>query len=385
MGELGRIVLSAVEKSGLPFSSLTSNRNESRKSHKHEDLNRGLLFSTNIFVMNADQMVDWQELPEYRKLRLRPTIGVWAWELEDFPQDYGSVFDSLDEVWTISEFARVAIQGQTKKPVYVLPMPITRFESASISKSHSLFQPGTLGPYFLILFDFQSSMDRKNPLAAIEAFKKAFNEDDKVNLVIKTLNGNLWPAQQASLYSAAKDSPNILIFDQYLDRKEVLGLITGALAYVSLHRSEGYGLTLAESMELGTPVIATGYSGNMDFMNESNSMLVEFDFVDVHDTSGAYKIQSRWAQPRIDSAAKHMRRIFDNPKLAEEIGLAAKHSIENHYLLSFTSDFIKGRVAAVTKASSCFSIQRGCRLLFRIMASFILAIAKKLIRKPQEL
>jgi glycosyltransferase involved in cell wall biosynthesis len=381
MGELGRIVLNAAERSRLPFSSFTNNRNESRKSHKHEDLNLGGPFSTNIFVMNADQMVDWQELPEYRKLRLRPTIGVWAWELEDFPRHYGSVFDSLDEVWTISEFARVAIQGQTKKPVHVLPMPIIRIESTEISMTHNLFEPSTFGPYFLTLFDFQSSMDRKNPLATIQAFKKAFKEDDKVKLVVKTINGKLWPAQKKLLFQAAKGFPNILIFDQYLDRAEVLGLISGALAYVSLHRSEGYGLTLSESMELGTPVIATGYSGNMDFMNQSNSMLVDFDLVEVFDTSGAYHLQSRWAQPKVDSAARQMRRIFDDPRLAAEIARAAKHSIENDFQLSLTVEFIEERVAVVTSTSSLVFFKRCLSLLRRRIARVTPTRVKNIIRR----
>jgi hypothetical protein len=114
MGELGRIVIKAVEQSGLPFSTLTSNRNQSRKSHQHEDRNPTRRLPINIFVINADQMVNWQEFPEFREISIFPTVGVWAWELEDFPDQFAEVFDGLEEVWTISEFARKAIQQQTK-------------------------------------------------------------------------------------------------------------------------------------------------------------------------------------------------------------------------------------------------------------------------------
>jgi glycosyltransferase involved in cell wall biosynthesis len=227
-----------------------------------------------------------------------------------------------------------------------------------------------------ILFDIGANNGQ-----TVSKFKKAFTEDDKVKLVVKTINGKLWPAQKKLLFQAAKGFPNILIFDQYLDRAEVLGLISGALAYVSLHRSEGYGLTLSESMELGTPVIATGYSGNMDFMNQSNSMLVDFDLVEVFDTSGAYHLQSRWAQPKVDSAARQMRRIFDDPRLAAEIARAAKHSIENDFQLSLTVEFIEERVAVVTSTSSLVFFKRCLSLLRRRIARVTPTRVKNIIRR----
>lgn len=381
MGELGRIVIKAVEQSGLPFSTLTSNRNQSRKSHKHEDLNPTQRLPINIFVINADQMANWQEFPEFREISKFPTVGVWAWELEDFPDQFAEVFDGLEEVWTISEFARKAIQQQTKKPVHVLPMPITRINSAEISDRNPLLESTRGTPYFLAIFDFQSSMDRKNPLATIEAFKSAFKQDEGVKLVIKTINGNLWPKQMELLSKSILGYPNIQIFDQYLERSEVLGLMKNALAYVSLHRSEGYGLTLAESMELGTPVIATAYSGNMDFMNEKNSLLVDYDLIEVRDSSGAYVVKSRWADPRIRSAAGHMRSIFEDLMFAKEIGLAGKNSAKNNFELSRTAQFIYKRVKSIKRSTKPFSRKKIVKTLRRAIARFLPRRFKDFIRQ----
>jgi glycosyltransferase involved in cell wall biosynthesis len=385
MGEQGRIVVRAVELSGIPFSTITSNRNESRKFHPHQDRQSEIRRPVNIFVINADQMVNWKELPEFRDISQHPTVGVWAWELEDFPNEFSHVFDTLQEVWTISEFARKAIQQQTEKPVHVLPMPISRINIQEIAKHNPFSETTREHPYFLSIFDFQSSMDRKNPIATIEAFKRAFNKDENVKLVIKTINGNLWPKQKKILSNATLGYENIHIFDQYLERAEVLSLIKNSLAYVSLHRSEGYGLTLAESMELGTPVIATGYSGNMDFMDENNSLLVDYELVDVADSSGAYRVKSRWADPRIESAAAHMKRIFDDPVFAEIVGLAGRESVKKSRDMSLTVDFIHNRVRTIKRANSPYALKRMIKISRQTLARHVPRKLKNFIRKQKKL
>jgi glycosyltransferase involved in cell wall biosynthesis len=204
-------------------------------------------------------------------------------------------------------------------------------------------------------------MDRKNPLATIEAFKLAFTKDENVKLIIKTINGSLWPKQKELLSRSTLGYGNIHVIDQYLARSEVLSLIKNAIAYVSLHRSEGYGLTLAESMALGTPVIATGYSGNLDFMEETNSLMVDYDLIDVSDSSGAYRVESRWANPKIQSAAGHMRSIFDDPVLAGNLGLAAKSAVKDKFHLSHSAEFIQVRVSGIKRSTSPYAPRRALK------------------------
>jgi glycosyltransferase involved in cell wall biosynthesis len=154
-----------------------------------------------------------------------------------------------------------------------------------------------------------------------------------------------------------------------------------ALAYVSLHRSEGYGLTLAESMELGTPVIATGYSGNLDFMDETNSLLVDYDLIEVKDSSGAYGLKSRWADPTIRSASGHMRRVFDDPNFADKIGRAGKNAAKSNFELARTAHFIHKRLKAIKSSTSPYSRKNVIRTFRSAIAKFLPRRFKDLIRK----
>jgi glycosyltransferase involved in cell wall biosynthesis len=349
MGELGRIVLSAVKKSRIPYSTFTSNRNDSRKSAVHKDVNSGKMFPLNIAIINADQMAIWGNLSESTEINDLPTIAVWAWEIEDFPEGFTDIFDKVEEIWTISDFARKSIEKKSSKPVFVIPMPMNQIRTTEIEYP-SLGDFDFEGPYFLTMFDYQSSMTRKNPLATIEAFKLAFRKNENVNLLVKTINGTMWPEQQELLRQAAEDRKNIWIIDQYLPRREVLGLIKKSLAFISLHRAEGYGLACAEAMTLGRPVIATGYSGNMDFMNPSNSLLVEYELVPLEDDSGAYRLPSRWAEPNVKSAAFYLRKIFDNEDFARQISKSAYSSCKKNSANKESARFVRKRVGTLLRA-----------------------------------
>jgi glycosyltransferase involved in cell wall biosynthesis len=154
-----------------------------------------------------------------------------------------------------------------------------------------------------------------------------------------------------------------------------------ALAYVSLHRSEGYGLTISEAMELGTPVIATGYSGNMDFMNETNSLLVDYDLIEVKDSAGAYVVKSRWADPRIRSAAGHMRSTFEDLIFAKKIGLAGKSAVKNNFELSRTAHFIYKRVKSIKRSSNPFSPKKIVKTLRQKIGRFLPRRLKDFVRQ----
>jgi glycosyltransferase involved in cell wall biosynthesis len=344
MGELARIVLETVELSGIPTRTLVSNRNKSRKSIKHTVSNPKEVFPINVAVLNADQMTNWKELKEYSDFSHLPTIGVWAWELEDFPSGFEKVFDFVDEVWTISEFSRKSIEQATQKPVFVIPLP-AKSEQADFflaPKFGGLDLSNT--DYFLSMFDYQSSIERKNPMAVIEAFREAFEDDTSVRLIIKTVNAQLWPTQRERLSYLCRNYKNITLIDSYLEPDEVKGLMKNAVAYVSLHRSEGYGLTCAEAMALGTPVIATRYSGNLDFMDDENSLLVDYDLVQVNDPTGTYKADSKWADPRIDSAVKQLKRVYFDKSFAKKIGIAGVDSLRSSSNFESAVEFVKNRL-----------------------------------------
>jgi glycosyltransferase involved in cell wall biosynthesis len=344
LGELARLVFETVENSGISIRTVVSNRNKSRKSIEHAISNPHKVFPINLAVLTADQMTNWKELEQFSEFSNLPTIGVWAWELEDFPKGFENVFDFVDEIWTISEFSRKSIQQVTEKPVYVIPLPSKPIQGTVFETPQFSGLDLSKTDYFLSMFDYQSSIERKNPMAVIDAFREAFQDDEGVRLVIKTVNGDLWPTQRERLTYLTRNYKNITLIDAYLKPGEVRGLMQSALAYVSLHRSEGYGLTCAEAMALGTPVIATGYSGNLDFMNEENSLLVDYELIPVNDPTGTYTVDSKWADPKIDSAAKHMKRIHNDKPFAKRIGLEGMESIKRSSSFESAAEFARERL-----------------------------------------
>jgi glycosyltransferase involved in cell wall biosynthesis len=182
---------------------------------------------------------------------------------------------------------------------------------------------------FVAAFEMASDMNRKNPLGIIEAFRRAFPAGHPARLVIKVNNGRDSIPHLHALVEAAKRDPRILVFDKMLAYRDVLSLYASADALVSLHRAEGFGLCMAEAMSLGVPVIATGWSGNMDFMCERNACLVRYTLEPVRATNQKAYTEAYtgpgalWADPDLDDAARWMRVLADDPEHRLAIGKRA--------------------------------------------------------------
>lgn len=239
-------------------------------------------------------------------------IGYWAWELEEFPDRWASSFDYYREIWTLSTFCQRAISQNSPVPVICVPLSL----EVSIPRNHSRADFGIPdGPFvFLAVFDVLSVVERKNPVGAIEAFIRAFAGNPQYHLILKVNNGPSKPREMAILRNRASGYP-VTIIDRTLSREETNGLINVADSLVSLHRSEGFGLTLAEAMYLGKPVIATGYSGNMDFTKPDNSLLVDYRLIPVGPHQDPYDAKCLWADPDVEHAANHMRDLATNSEL----------------------------------------------------------------------
>jgi glycosyltransferase involved in cell wall biosynthesis len=194
---------------------------------------------------------------------------------------------------------------------------------------------------FVCAFEMASGFSRKNSLGAIDAFTRAFGPEEDAFLVVKVNNAQGFPEPLSSLRQRARSDPRIIVVDEVLSYPEVLSLYASADAFVSLHRAEGLGLCLLEAMSLGKPAIATGWSGNMDFMTEQNGCLVGYSLVPVHDeTQAAYRPEfagpgARWAEPRLEEAVHWMRRLAEDSELRERIGKRAGADMaERHARLS---------------------------------------------------
>ena len=343
VGQFGRLVARSISESGIPSSTLNNAETESRQEEDFETPEIESLYRVTVGAVNADQYPLWMATLPSNLKRHSKFVGVWAWEVNDFPKRFFPAFDLVDEIWAISEFVRDSIQPHTKKPVLVVPAPIIAPE---ITESLDRAAIGLSGdrPFNLFMFDYFSIFRRKNPLELVAAHKAAFPEENGPILVIKTVNAGKHATQHEQLLFSASDRADILVVDKYLSREQLHCLVNECQTYISLHRSEGYGLTIAEAMSLGKPVIATGYSGNLEFMNQNNSILVPFELVLVGDDAYPYDKNALWAKPDLDFAADALRKLHQDPELRSRLGSQAKLDVTTNFTIENAADFVRGRI-----------------------------------------
>jgi glycosyltransferase involved in cell wall biosynthesis len=334
VGEAGRRTASMVSMAGFPTELVSASTHLSRDGHRPRlRVSQELKFESAIICVNADQIGRVETILRLGRLRGK-RIGLWFWELSDFPRAWDRAFRSVHEVWTASEFTRKAIQAATEKPVRVIPLPIEIPSSPTGFTRRSLGLPADDVFTFLTNFDYLSVHKRKNPAGVIRAYTQAFSPSDGARLVVKSINGGRRPLDVEHVKSHAAGRPDILFLDDYVSSAGMKGLIELADVYVSLHRSEGYGLNLADAMAVGTPVIATGYSGNMDFMDDSTATLIPYDLVPVGRGAEPYDPESSWAEPDLNAAAHEMRRLFDDRSAADAQAARALAHVSERYSLS---------------------------------------------------
>ncbi|MGB8355197.1 MAG: glycosyltransferase, partial [Chthoniobacteraceae bacterium] len=351
LGETARLLISGIEASGIPYTSITSREILSRQDHPFQHTGSGDSGAgIKILCINCDHMPAFMQRVSPGFLEGRHVIGLWFWELEYFPRDMVASFDLVDEVWTGSSFTAEAFRKVTSKPVYVFPHP---FLQPSAAPSHSKADLGLPDRFmFYFAFDFFSTIERKNPLGLIAAFKKAFAPGEGPMLVIKTINGDKRMASFEKLQYAAAGCDDILVIDQYLSPERRDSMIANCDCYVSLHRSEGLGMTMAEAMINGKPVIATRYSGNLEFMSGENSYLVSYQLRPVGKNSEHYPQEGEWAEPDIGEAASLMRHVYESPDEAAKRGKQARLDVMAKLSPEACARFVKERVADIHAALS---------------------------------
>ncbi len=249
-------------------------------------------------------------------------IAYWLWELEDFPDEWAGYDQLLDEIWTPSEFISKALRKKVSVPVYTIPYWISA-EVDTQRFNREWFHLPKERTLFLMMYDYNSVTQRKNPDGVIKAFRKAFPPDrEDVELVIKA--GSLSKKAQKRLSEKLEGYQNISIIGGTLSKVEVNSLIACCDAVVSLHRAEGFGLVLAEAMYNGVPVIATDWSANTEFMNRSCACMVPYHMVELKHDISSYKKGSRWANPNWKMAAYYMTKLSDNKAYRKRIGRAGQ-------------------------------------------------------------
>jgi glycosyltransferase involved in cell wall biosynthesis len=259
-------------------------------------------------------------------VRGRRVIAYWAWELSSLPKSWRSGFQFVHEIWVPSQFTKDAIAAATDLPVRVVPHPLAVGTVTPLLRDR-LDLPAE-ATVVLCIFNLGSTLSRKNPLATIAAFRRAYGTASDRVLVLKLVDPGTSSWARRSLEEAVAGACNIRVIDRVMSRHEITGLIAVSDIVISLHRSEGFGLVLAEAMHLGKPVIATGWSGNLEFMTEQNSALVSYSLVPARDPQGTYDMPNQeWAEPHIDHAADWIRRLGESSELRFRLGSAAAADI----------------------------------------------------------
>ncbi len=300
-----------------------------------------IAYDTTIACVNADQLPLLTDQMGDRLPVAATTIGVWAWEVEIFPQWMARSSALVDEIWVYSRHAAEALAEVCLVPVHIFSPPVALPDDRAIDRS----ELGIGDDFtFLFCFDFASGFERKNPLGVIEAFCHAFAPGDGPRLVIKSVNGPTARIAWARLQAAAAGRADIELRDGYEPVRRQRALMAACDCYVSLHRAEGYGLTMAEAMAAGRPVIATGYSGNLEFMAPDNSMLVPFEMGRIPFGCYPYPPHAFWAEPDVDAAAEVMRRAASDPAAAAALGERARAHIARELSVDAKVDFVRGRL-----------------------------------------
>lgn len=285
-------------------------------------------FDVAITVANADAMPAARAYlgPSYDRARTR--VGYWACDTTSLPGRYAAAAEGLDAIWTPSHFSAHALASTLgpERPIHVVPYSVST--SPAIDPRPLPFALPEGRTLFGFFFDARSVIERKNPAGVIAAFRKAFRTDDQVALVLKVNHGAFATKQMAELERLADGLPVVWLRDLRLDDAQMRMLLSRLDVYVSLHRSEGFGMVLAESMALARPVMATAYSGNLEFMDDDSATLVRCREVTTDRSHGPYPPGIRWAEVDLEHAAYAMRALHEDAELRRHLGQRARQRVE---------------------------------------------------------
>jgi glycosyltransferase involved in cell wall biosynthesis len=364
-GEAARGYVRALRSLGVPvalndLSGLSSNRSEDRTLTTFDPDHP---YDVNLVCVDAAQHFAVMTHVGADLFEGRYNIGAWAWELPRFPEKWYDRFAYYDEIWVTTAFIANTLAPVSPIPVVRIPPVLTSATRASRDDGRRRLGASSEEFVYLFVFDFHSHMERKNPLALIDAFKMAFRPSESVRLVIKCVNAESDPEGFATLNARAQRHP-IEIHAGYWPAQDLRDLMAACDCYVSLHRSEGTGLTITDAMALGKPVIATSWSGNMDFMDVSNSFPVRYELVELPRNVGPYRAGEVWADPSVEHAADLMRHVFENREEARARGQAAKREIEANYSEEGVADLIHHRLEVIASRHRFPAFKREIRAFY---------------------
>jgi glycosyltransferase involved in cell wall biosynthesis len=338
LGKAARQYRKILNNLEIETSDLNLNGSMSKKIDSKQILTEVLPFDKNLVIIGADQ------IPQIAKLSVndwnlsRYNIGAIFWETDRIPLKIANSLSVFDEFIVSSKYIANNLRKITDKKISVVGLPIANridFNKENITKDN-------LTLYFN--FDYLSDIYRKNTFTLIDYVQqKNANSKNMINLIIKSINGRFFPLEQAYLSELASRDENVRLMDKFMNEQDYQNLLEEVDVYVSLHRSEGFGLGLAEAMKLGIPTMATSYSGNLDFMNSDNSYLVDFNLEPISNSRRSPYCQfgGMWAQPKFESFSQQFDNYLSKPEDRILKIAKAKKTIDDEFSEMSVNDKMK--------------------------------------------
>jgi glycosyltransferase involved in cell wall biosynthesis len=347
IGEVSRIYYEAFESAGVPVQAIdlalfffSGHRSSDRTLYRNQTRAIKFPYCFTVLAINADNVVELvKKIPE-EAFRQKYIVSLYTWELEVWPKEFLHAFDYVDEIWPISEFTAASMRSaEPQIPIISVPL-VSRMKYCSgvteeeIESFKSKFSIGHDDVVFYVIFDFASFRSRKNPEGAIKSFLKMermrMKSAPNAWLFVKTTNGFRDPTSKKEVSNLARGSKHILFIDEVWSVKRLCILKLSGASYLSLHRSEGSGLNLIESMSLGIPVVATKYGANLEYMSQSTGYLINFQRTLLNTSYSVVKPgEAEWAEPDQDHAATVMLEILQDPLKAKTKGSQAKKFMQD--------------------------------------------------------
>ncbi len=312
-----------------------------------------------LFHINADQTPQILDALAFdEQLTTSYKIGYWAWELSKFPSAWAHAADRLNEIWAPSKFTAAAIQNAVDRPVHIIPHPVQVQDDHNPDKRRQMRRRLGLSDddfSVLVSFDFNSYLARKNPKAALTAFRAARRVNNRLRLVLKVHGSSPHPLQRREFLKMAESIDGVIIIDGVMSRNEVDALQWASDTFMSLHRSEGFGLNILECMAKAKPVIATDYSGSMDFLDNSVGIPIPYDLIEVGNEDYPFPEEQVWADANVSAAADALIKLSNDTSLSWRLGKAAQERVRAQFSPAIVGQMMNARLKTILKQVSSSS------------------------------
>lgn len=350
LGQSCRLLANTLEHSSIPYMlynfELPSALMRSEDHSYDHKISKTLKYNINLIHINPDEMLLMYHRMSKDCWDYCYNIAFWLWELEEIPESWHKYFSMLDEIWTPSEFISRNLRKVTNLPVKTIPYWVTAQTSPVFDRGFFKLPENQF--LFLTMYDSNSTMERKNPMGAVNAFKNAFSPlDTHVGLVLKINNARSEDLE--ILHESLKEYSNVYYITETLEKIAVNSLIKCCDVFVSLHRAEGFGLVMAEAMLVGTPCIATNWSSNTEFMDKNVACMIDYTFTHLKKDCPPYKKGAVWAEPDILQASEYMKQLVDDKKFYKQISDKAYCYISNKLGMKQAVEKIEERLVQIYK------------------------------------